>query len=235
MFVDLRLPDLSVNKPNILIKDNEGNNHEVYNLQNNDIFVISGEIDNIGTIPANNVSVFVKTEFRNYTFNLHEIKQNKTKTWIINDTTEISKTGNYTLEIQIEFSNEYEIDSTNNQKIYSFQVFEELAHDYLITSKNKNIIELQTGDAYEFTWLESYVTFSNSKLQPWDLINIDTELPEDWDIVIEEILHLSDSTEITARVKPSITTIAGEYKVGLKATDRNGLPAGYGEITVNIH
>ena len=234
LFIDLRLPDLSVKKPSILINDNEGINHEADNLQNNDIFVITGDIENVGTIPANNVSVFVKTELRNYTFNLHTIKQNQTKTWSINDTSEISITGNYTLDIQIDFSNEYEIDATNNQRIYSFQVFEEQAHDYLITSKNKNVIELQTGDTYEFSWLESYVTFTNNKLQPWDLINIDAEMPEDWDIITEEILHLSDSTEITVRIKPSISTLAGEYKVGLKATDRNGLPAGYGEITVNI-
>ena len=165
---------------------------------------------------------------------MHTINQNQTKTWSINDTSEIKITGNYTLDIQIDFSNEYEIDSTNNQRIYSFQVFEEQAHDYLITSKNKNVIELQTGDTYEFSWLESYVTFTSNKLQSWDLIIIDANIPEDWDIVTEEILHLSDSTEITVRIKPSISTLSGEYKVGLKATDRNGLPAGYGEITVNI-
>ena len=98
---------------------------------------------------------------------MHTINQNQTKTWSINDTSEIKITGNYTLDIQIDFSDEYEIDSTNNQRIYSFQVFEEQAHDYLITSKNKNVIELQTGDTYEFSWLESYVTFTNNKLQSW--------------------------------------------------------------------
>ena len=41
----------------------------------NDMFIITGDIENIGTIPANNVSVFVETELRNYTFNLYTINQ----------------------------------------------------------------------------------------------------------------------------------------------------------------
>lgn len=39
LFIDLRLPDLSVKEPSILINDNEGRKHEVDNLQNNDILL----------------------------------------------------------------------------------------------------------------------------------------------------------------------------------------------------
>ena len=236
LYIDLRLPDLHVESPKILIEDNEGNKHIVSNLQKNDEFVITGQVSNIGTRPAHNVSLTIESGDYNYHFNLSEIGANESRTWFINDTNRMKITGNYDLELNIAFDNEFEIDSSNNANIFSFKTFDDISHNYSINSKNKNVLEIQTNENndYEFPWLESYVTISNNEEQAWDLITIEAALPNNWKIDAEPFLHISNTTEKLVRIKPSIDTKTGEYVIELNMSDRNNNFAGIGKITINI-
>mgnify|MGYP003306964242 CR=1 FL=1 len=57
--MDLHLPDLEVNSPKIIIENGESGLNEVLNLEKGDSFLIQGNVDNLGTVTANNVTVLV--------------------------------------------------------------------------------------------------------------------------------------------------------------------------------
>ena len=144
--------------------------------------------------------------------------------------------GKYNLEVSVLFENDFEIDPLNNQITFSFDIFDNVAHEYSVSTRNKNIIEIELNqnNEYEFPWLESYVTITNNKRQSWDLINITSNIPDGWEIQASPFLQLSETSEILVKIKPSIDTETGEYKIKLNMTDRNNIFSGSGEVTVRI-
>ena len=234
LFVDLHLPDLEVDRPKIII---ENGLYEVLNLEKGDSFLIQGNVYNVGTIPANNVTVLVNNNGNTVQFDFPEIGPSQKKSWSISKN-EIQYTGEYSVDISVSSDDEFEIDGKNNRTSYSFHVFDNLEHEYNVKSRNKNLLKIETNitGGYEFPWLETYITVNNAKTQSWDSITIDVEVPEGWIFQSDDtFLHLSDETEILVKVKPPLHTKMGEYKIELRLTDRNGFMAGNGEITANVH
>ncbi|MED6305860.1 MAG: clostripain-related cysteine peptidase [Candidatus Thermoplasmatota archaeon] len=237
LFVDLHLPDLEVNTPKIIIENGESGLNEVLNLEKGDSFLIQGNVDNLGTVTANNVTVLVNDNGNTLQFNFPEIGPGQKKIWSISKN-EIQYTGEYIVDISVSSDDEFEIDGKNNRTSYSFHVFDNLEHEYNVKVRNKNLLEIETNvtGGYEFPWLETYVTVSNAKTQSWDSITIDAEVPEGWAFHSDDtFLHLSDETEVLVKVKPPLHSEMGEYKIELRLTDRNGFVAGNGEITANVH
>jgi len=233
LFINLQLPDLAVEKPVVIIKDEEGNSQPTENVQIGDNFSISGNIKNIGTIISNNVTVIVNDNGSEKQFYFDKIEPNENKNWIINVTDAIL--GEYILDIQISSNDPFEIDSENNFTSHSFYVFDRIEHEYKVTIQNKNILEIETSDeGYEFPWLESYVIIENSKLQSWDYITILPELQDNWSFEANSFLHLSQKTTTLVKIKPPINTETGDYRIKLNIIDRNGFEAGEGTLTVNV-
>ena len=143
--------------------------------------------------------------------------------------------GTYTLNIQVNSTDPFEIDSENNFTTHSFQVFEPTNHQYTVNLQNKNILEIQSEDNnYNFPWLESYILLENSKLQSWDEINIVPELIDGWEFEADDILHLSEESSTLIKIKPPVNTVTGDYRIKLNLVDRNGFEAGDGLLTVNV-
>ena len=236
LFVDLHLPDLAVGTPEIMIEEENGGLYEVRNIQINDTILIRGNVYNLGTVPANNVTVLVNNNGNALNFNFPEIGPNQKEIWSIGKD-EILYAGEYTIEVSVSSDDEFEIDGSNNQTSYSFYVFENQKHEYTVDTRNKNLLEIETNTAggYEFPWLETYVTINNVKTQSWDSITIEADIPDDWSLELENtIRHRTDETEILIKVRPPLLTEMGEYKIELNLTDRNGFAAGNGEITANV-
>ncbi len=233
LFINLQLPDLSVENPVLRISANDGEAYEVQHVQTNDNFSIIGKIKNIGTIESNNVSVLVNNNGIERTFYFDKIYPQENKEWeiVVNE----AVAGTYTLSIQVNSTDPFEIDSGNNFTTYSFQVFEPTNHQYSVNLQNKNILEIQTdNDEYDFPWLESYILLENSKLQSWDLISIVPELLDGWEFEAGDILHLSEESSTLIKIKPPISTETGDYRIKLTLFDRNGFEAGEGMLTVNV-
>ena len=233
LFINLQLPDLSVENPVLRISADDGEAYEVQHVQTNDNFSIIGKIKNIGTIESNNVSVLVNNNGIERTFYFDKIYPQENKEWeiMVNETV----AGTYTLNIQVNSTDPFEIDSENNFTTYSFQVFEPTNHQYSVSLQNKNILEIQTdNNEYDFPWLESYILLENSKLQSWDLISIVPELLDGWEFEANDILHLSEESSTLIKIKPPISTETGDYRIKLTLFDRNGFEAGEGVLTVNV-
>ena len=233
LFVNLQLPDLHVEKPIIHINTVNGSVNGVQHIQTNDHFSIIGKIKNIGTIESNNVSVLVNDNGAERNFYFDKIYPQEEKIWeiVVNGTV----AGTYNLNVQVNSTDSFEIDSENNFTAYSFQVFEPIEHQYSVSLQNKNILEIQHGDDdYEFPWLESYILLENNKLQSWDLINIVPELMDGWEFEAEQIFHLSEESSTLIKIKPPINTETGDYRIKLNLIDRNGFEAGNGFLTVNV-
>ena len=233
LFVNLQLPDLYVESPVIQISTDDGEIHEVQNIQTNDNFSIIGKIKNIGTIESNNVSVLINDNGVEKIFYFDKILPQENKKWeiVVNGAT----AGTYNLNIQVNSTDQFEIDSENNLTTHSFQVFEPINHQYTVNLQNKNILEIQNEDNdYNFSWLESYILLENSKLQSWDKINIVPELIDGWEFEADDILHLSEESSTLIKIKPPINTETGDYRIKLNLVDRNGFEAGDGLLTVNV-
>ena len=233
LFINLQLPDLAVEKPIVIIKDENGNSQATENVQIEDNFSIIGNIKNIGTIISNNVTVTVNNNGIEKTFYFDRIEPNEKKNWTIhvNDTV----LGEYILDIQISSNDPFEIDPENNFTSHSFYVFDKIEHEYSVTVQNKNILEIEKSDEdYEFPWLESYVIIENTKLQSWDFVTIVPELQDNWNFEAESFLHLSQETTTLVKIKPPLNTEAGDYRINLNMIDRNGFEAGEGTLTVNV-
>ncbi len=234
LFINLQLPDLAVNKPRIMIEDEKGDSHQVENIQNGDVFWIEGDIQNVGTVPSENVTVLVNDNGVEKQFHFTKIEPNQIETW--NIASNASSSGEYNLEIELWSEDQFEIDPENNYTSFAFMIFDKVEHEYQVNTENKNILEIETNDKgeYEFPWLESYVIIHNLEPQSWDYVTIDTTLEDNWTFESEGFLHLSQETSVLVRIKAPIDTEAGEYKINLKLIDRNGLQAGNGIVTVNI-
>ncbi len=233
LFINLQLPDLSVEKPLILVKDQNGHYNEVKHVQTNDNFSIRGEIKNIGTIDSNNVSVLINNNGDERIVYFDTIKPEETKNWTID--VNQADAGDYNLDVQVNSTDPFEIDSENNFTSYSFHVFEPESHEYVINLQNKNILEIQNdNEKYDFPWLESYILLENSKIQSWDIVTIVPELMDDWEFEAEGILHLTEESSTLIRIKPPINTETGDYRIKLNLVDRNGFNAGEGILTVNV-
>ena len=233
LFINLQLPDLAVEKPIVIIEDENGNSQATENVQIEDNFSIIGNIKNIGTIISNNVTVTVNNNGIEKTFYFDRIEPNEKKNWTIhvNDTV----LGEYILDIQISSNDPFEIDPENNFTSHSFYVFDKIEHEYSVTVQNKNILEIEKSDEdYEFPWLESYVIIENTKLQSWDFVTIVPELQDNWNFEAESFLHLSQETTTLVKIKPPLNTEAGDYRINLNIIDRNGFEAGEGTLTVNV-
>ena len=233
LFINLQLPDLAVEKPIVIIKDENGNSQATENVQIEDNFSIIGNIKNIGTIISNNVTATVNNNGIEKTFYFDRIEPNEKKNWTIhvNDTV----LGEYILDIQISSNDPFEIDPENNFTSHSFYVFDKIEHEYSVTVQNKNILEIEKSDEYyEFPWLESYVIIENTKLQSWDFVTIVPELQDNWNFEAESFLHLSQETTTLVKIKPPLNTEAGDYRINLNIIDRNGFEAGEGTLTVNV-
>ena len=143
--------------------------------------------------------------------------------------------GEYILDIQISSNDPFEIDPENNFTSHSFYVFDKIEHEYSVTVQNKNILEIEnSGEGYEFPWLESYVIIENNKLQSWDFVTIVPELQDNWSFEADNFLHLSQETTTLVKIKPPINTETGDYRINLNIIDRNGFEAGEGTLTVNV-
>ena len=234
LFINLQLPDLVVNKPRIMIEDEKGDSYQVENIQNGDVFWIEGDIQNIGTVSSENVTVLVNDNGVEKQFHFTKIEPNQIKTWNISNNA--SSLGEYNLEIELWSEDPFEIDSENNYTSFSFIIFDIVGHKYQVNTENKNILEIETNKKgeYEFPWLESYVIIHNLETQSWDYVTIDATLEDNWTFESEDFLHLSQETSVIVRIKAPIDTETGEYKINLKLIDRNGLQAGKGVVTVNI-
>ena len=233
LFINLQLPDLYVEKPVIHISADDGRMYEVQHIQTNDNFSIIGKIKNIGTIDSNNVSVLVNDNGIERTFYFDKIQPQENKEWeiVVNE----AVAGTYSLNIQVNSTDPFEIDSENNFTTHSFEVFEPINHQYTVNLQNKNILEIQSEDNdYSFPWLESYILLENNKLQSWDEIKIVPELIDGWEFEAEDILHLSEESSTLIKIKPPINTETGDYRIKLNLVDRNGFEAGDGLLTVNV-
>ena len=246
LFINLQLPDLAVKSPKIIVTMEDGTNHEVRNVQENDNFTIHGEIENIGTVKSNNITVLVNTTSLSTSnsvetiFNYDKILPNQKEEWILK-IADFSMSGEIQIEVSVSFTDAFEIDSQNNYNLASLQIFpfspsNPVSHEYDIISENKNVLEIKTDteNNYEFSWLESYLIITSIKEQSWDSININPILMEGWEFESEKILHLTDESKSLIRLKPPLNTEAKEYKININLIDRNGELAGYGDITVNV-
>jgi dUTPase len=244
IFINLQLPDLAVMSPKILVTMENGTTYEVQNVQEGDNFSIKGEIQNIGTVKSNNVTVLVNMSSLSTSiesiFNYDRILPGQNKEWSLNITDSLIS-GEIQLQVSTYSTDTFEIDSGNNYTVKSLHVFpfnkdNPIPYEYNLVSENRNILEIQTNNEvnYEFSWLETYLIITNTNEQPWDFINLEPTLLEGWKFESEKILHLNDESISLIRLKPPLNTEAKEYKVNINLIDRNGEFAGNGEITVNV-
>ena len=243
IFIDLRLPDLSVNNPRIMIKGTDEEMYQVSNVEGNDNFTIEGDIQNLGTVASDNVSVLINN---NISFKFRKIEPYQKETWILKSEDILEKNNfavgqeiiEYKLNISVISEDKFEIDENNNFTEYSFYIFKEKAdeHNYTVNSKNKNLIEIiqNQNEAYEFSWLESYIYVTNNELQAWDFITIEAEVPTNWSFESDSFMHLSEESKILAKIRPPLNTESGEYRIAINLRDKNGLMSGNGEITVKV-
>jgi len=246
IFINLQLPDLAVKFPKIIVTMEDGTKNEVKNVQEGDDFTVQGEIQNIGTVKSNNITVRVNTTVLSTShsietiFNYNEILPNQKKEWNLN-LANFSMNGEIQLQVSASSTDLFEIDSENNHTVDTFQIFpfnpdDPVSHQYSLISENKNILEIKTTneEKYEFSWLESYLIITNTKEQSWDSISVNPVLMEGWEFEAEEILHFSDESKSLVRLKPPLDTEAKEYKINVNLIDRNGEIAGNGDITINV-
>ena len=233
LFINLQLPDLSVEQPLIYV-DMENNYLQIQNLEDGDNFTIRGKIKNAGTVKSNNVTVYVNNNGEEKTFLYDEIDPLEHKIWEIEVVD--APIGEYVLDISVESDDDFEIDPLNNFTNYSFNIFAKEGHNYDVSVQNKNILEIEISETgeYEFPWLESNLIIKNEKLQAWDYISIEPDVLENWDFEGENFYHVDEESKTLIRIKPPINIETGDYRIPFKLIDRNGIKAGEGNITVNV-
>ena len=233
LFINLQLPDLSVEQPSIYI-NKENSSLQVQHLEAGDNFTIKGKIKNVGTIKSNNVTLYINNNGQENIFLIGEIEANEYETWEIEAIN--PQIGEYLVEISVKSSDKFEIDAENNFTNYLFNVFPKKGRNYEISVQNKNIlqIEINKNGEYEFPWLESNLIINNEELQAWDYITIEPELLEGWEFECEKFYHLVEQSTTLVRIKPPIDSEAGDYRLPFNVIDRNGIKAGEGNVTVNV-
>ena len=238
LFVDLNLPDLHLDMPELVSETSEGVLSNVKGVDINDKFFVKGQIRNLGTVSANNVSLKIKYEDRVKIVNYTKLNPNEIVNWTLSDY-EILDSNNFSQNININLSvfssDYYEIDPENNMTSFSFFIHGEHSHLYTSTVKNLNTVELESNDnGYYFPWLETEITIIDSAEQSWDLVYFNFILPESWEANSTNILHVDSESKTLIRLKPPIDAKKGETKIPFEILNGNGVIGGYGNVSVTI-
>ena len=238
IFVDLNLPDLHLDTPELVSETSEGVLSNVKGVDINDKFFVKGQIRNLGTISANNISLKIKYEDRVKIVNYTKLNPNEIINWTLSDY-EILDSNNFSQNINMNLSvfssDYYEIDPENNMTSFSFFIHGEHSHYYTSTVKNLNTIELESNDnGYYFPWLETEITIIDSTEQSWDLVYFNFILPESWEANNTNILHVDPESKTLIKLKPPIDAKKGETKIPFEILNGNGVIGGYGNVSVTI-
>ena len=238
LFVDLNLPDLNLDLPMLFSQTSEGIFSHVKGVDVDDIFFVKGQVINLGTVKANNISIIIEYEDKNKIMNYTKLDPNEIVNWTLEDSEIFANnkvSGNIIINVSVFSSDYYEIDSENNITSFSFYVYGDNPHKYDSIVKNLNTIELETDEnGYYFPWLETEITVGDSSEQSWDLVNFNFNLPELWEIDNTSILHTEEESKVVIKIKPPIDAKAGETRIPFKIINGHGLIAGYGNVSVNI-
>ena len=238
LFVDLNLPDLNLEVPMLFSETSEGSFSYVKGVNIYDHFFVKGQISNLGTVNANNISLIIEYEDKDKIINYTKLSPNEIVNWTLADAEIFSNdkfSGNIIVNISVFSSDYYEIDSENNITSFSFYVHENNPHQYDSIVKNLNTIELETDEnGYYFPWLETEITITDSSEQSWDLVNFNFNLPELWEIDNTSVLHIEEESKVIIKIKPPIDAKEGETRIPFEIVNGYGLVAGYGNVSVNI-
>ncbi len=238
LFVDLNLPDLNLETALLFSETSNGNFSHVKAVDIDDTFFIKGKMNNLGTVKANNVSITIKHNNIEKIINYTELKPNEIVNWTFTDSEIFPNnkyTGNIIIDVSVSSSDYYEIDSNNNVTSFSFYVYENDSHHYNSVVKNLNTVELKTNDeGYYFPWLETEITITDLSEQSWDLVNLDFNLPDLWEIENKIILHLEQESKVVIKIKPPVDAKEGETIIPFEIRNGNGIIGGYGNVSINI-
>ena len=238
LFVDLNLPDLNLDLPMLFSQTSEGIFSHVKGVDVDDIFFVKGQVINLGTVKANNISIIIEYEDKNKIMNYTKLDPNEIVNWTLEDSEIFANnkvSGNIIINVSVFSSDYYEIDSENNITSFSFYVYGDNPHKYDSIVKNLNTIELETDEnGYYFPWLETEITVGDSSEQSWDLVNFNFNLPGLWEIDNTSILHTEEESKVVIKIKPPIDAKVGETRIPFKIINGHGLIAGYGNVSVNI-
>tara|TARA_B100000945_G_scaffold30980_2_gene21251 strand:- start:2613 stop:5192 length:2580 start_codon:yes stop_codon:yes gene_type:complete len=238
LFVDLNLPDLNLDMPMLFSETSEGIFSHVKGVDIDDTFFIRGQIINLGTVKANNISLKIEYENNEKIINYTKLNPNEIVDWTLSDSEIFSDnkfSGSIFIDVSVFSSDYYEIDSENNVTSFSLYVYEDSPHNYDSIVKNLNTIELKTDeDGYYFPWLETEITISDSSEQSWDLVDFNFNLPSLWEINNTNILHIEKESKTIVQIKPPIDAKEGETRIAFEIINGDGKIAGYGNVSVNV-
>ena len=238
IYIDLNLPDLHLDIPELISETSKGIFTQVKGVDTNDNFFVRGQIRNLGSIGANNISLKIEYEDREKILNYTKLGYNEIVNWTLTGS-EILNYGNFSRNVVVNLSvsstDYYEIDSQNNVSTFSFFIFGNEPHSYNAVVKNLNTVELERNEnGYYFPWLETEITITDSSEQSWDLVNFNFDLPDFWEINKTSILQTEAEGKIVIGLKPPIGTKKGESIIPFEIIDRNGVIGGYGTVRVTI-
>ena len=238
LFVDLNLPDLHLDMPELISETSEGVLSQVKSVDINDKFFVKGQMRNLGTVNANNVSLKIEYEDKVKIINYTKLNPREIINWTLSDN-EILDNNNFSQNVNINLSvfssDYYEIDPENNMTSFSFYIHSEHSHYYNSIVKNLNTIKLESDDnGYYFPWLETEITIIDSSEQSWDLVHFNFSLPESWEINNTNILHVNAESKALIKLKPPIDAKRGETKIPFEILNGNGNIGGYGNVSVTI-
>ena len=238
LFVDLNLPDLNLDMPLLMSETSEGAFSNVKGVDVNDNFFLTGQISNLGTVNANNVTLKIEYEGKEKILTYSGLHPGEKLNWTLSNEELLFEDKSSRIiiaNLSLSSSDEFEIDSENNASSFSFFIHEEGPHYYESVAKNLNTIELETDEnGYYFPWLESEITIIDSLEQSWDTINLSFTLPNLWEINSTNILHTEKESRIVIKIKPPISATEGVKKIPFEVKNGRGLVGGYGNISVNI-
>ena len=237
LFVDLNLPDLNLDTPRLFSETSENTFSNVKGVNINDNFFIQGQISNLGTVTANNISLKIEYDDKEKIITYATLNPKEKINWTLMDFEESSEDlpELKTINISVTSSDYYEIDPENNVTSFSFYIYDNSPHRYDSIVKNLNIIELESNEeGYYFPWLETEITVVDSYEQSWDLINFNFILPESWEINNTKILHVQAESKALIKLKPPIDAKKGETKIPFEIRNGNGIIGGHGNVSVTI-
>ena len=208
LFVDLNLPDLNLDIPMLFSETSDGLFSQVKGVDIADNFLIKGQINNLGTVNANNISLRIEYEDNEKIIEYVKLSPNEIVNWTLTDSEifpDNKLSGKISINVSAVSSDYYEIDSNNNVTSFSFYVYDNTPHEYDSTVKNLNTLELETDDnGYYFPWLKTEITLTDSSEQSWDLVNFNFDLPSLWEINNKTILHVKEESKVIIEIKPPI-------------------------------
>ena len=100
LFVDLNLPDLHLDVPELISETSEGILSQVKGVDINDKFFVKGQIRNLGTINANNVSLRIEYEDKVKIINYTKLNPREIINWTLSDF-EILDSNNFSQNVNI--------------------------------------------------------------------------------------------------------------------------------------